>query len=105
MIMVSFISGSVASSFLFGGGAGVLPVLYLRSRVLGRVDLDHDETEEEEESGHGEADPVHREVPHHVVTLLLLHEGVGEALCADKLLTQPRDLQYNNREAVRHKLN
>ena len=49
-----------------------LPILEGGSRVLAAAHSDHDDGEEEEEAGHGEAHAVHRLVAHDDVTVHLV---------------------------------
>lgn len=46
-----------------------LPILDARPGIFGWFHIDHYQTEEEKETRHGKADPIHREVAHHILTV------------------------------------
>lgn len=59
-----------------GGWRRYEPILDGRSRVLAAAHADHDDGEEEEEAGHGEAHAVHGLVAHDDVTVhLVIYKG------------------------------
>lgn len=58
------------------GTARYQPILEVGSRVLAAAHSDHDDGEEEEEAGHGEAHSVHRLVADNDVTV---HQVMGYA--------------------------
>lgn len=80
-----------------GGGRRYEPILDGRSRVLAAAHADHDDGEEEEEAGHGEAHAVHGLVAHDDVTVhLVIYKGyTGSAKTETWNLTDKRNVQMS----------